>query len=404
MPNYHKKKVTMNKRQMFKNEVLDTLRNNILSFWQTKMFCPEGGFYGSMTSDGCVHPNSDRGAVLNARILWTFAAAYRMLGDEEYLKCATHAKEYLLAHFYNAERGTLCWSVDCNGKPSDTKNQFYALGFAIYALSEYNRATGDMDALEQAKVLYRSIEEHSYDAAANGYVEAKKEDWSTIEDLRLSEKDDNAPLTMNTHLHILEAYTNLYRVWKSDELKNSLVRLVKIFTDHIYNPATGHLSLFFDMEWNRLGNIYSYGHDIEASWLILEAAQESGDEALIAEVMPIVNRVAQVSLEGSQTDGSMIYERHNNGELDTDRHWWVQAEAVVGLMWLAEFHGDTKAEELAYRCWNYIKEELIDSEGGEWWWSRRADGSINMNEDKAGMWKCPYHNSRMCLEVIHLIK
>ncbi len=389
-------------RDILKSEVRDVLRNNILSFWTDKMFCPEGGFYGAMSSQGELLKDADRGAVLNARILWSFAAAYREFGDEEYLRCATHAKDYMLRHFYNAEQGTFAWSVDCNGEVKDAKNQFYALGFAIYALSEYNRATGDKDALQHAKRLYRSIEEHSYIEDSNGYIEARQGDWSEIEDLRLSEKDDNAPLTMNTHLHILEAYTNLYRVWKSDELRVSLGRLINIFTDKIYNSETGHLSLFFDMEWRRLDGIYSYGHDIEASWLLLEAAQVLGDATLIEKVMPIVARVGEVSKEGLQADGSMIYERHASGEFDTDRHWWVQAECVVGLMWLAKYHGDTTAEMQAMQCWDYVKSQIIDHEGGEWWWSRREDGSINMSEDKAGMWKCPYHNSRMCLEILCL--
>ncbi|MFI3332502.1 MAG: AGE family epimerase/isomerase [Rikenellaceae bacterium] len=392
----------MTSRDIFKNEVREVLIENILSFWSEKMFCAEGGFYGAMASSGELLRDAPRGAVLNARILWSFSAAYRVLGDENYLRCATHAKEYLLKHFCNADRGTICWSVDCNGMPKDTKNQFYALGFAIYALSEYNRATGDDEALEQAKILFCSIEEHSYIAESNGYIEACREDWSEIEDLRLSEKDDNAPLTMNTHLHILEAYTNLYRVWQSDEVKVSLARLINIFIDKIYNSATGHLSLFFDMEWRRLDGIYSYGHDIEASWLLLEAAQVLGDSVVIKRVMPIVKRVAEASKEGLRADGSMIYERHADGTLDTDCHWWVQAECVVGLMWLAEFHNDTQAEAEAIKCWEYIKAQIIDHEGGEWWWSRREDGSINMKEDKAGMWKCPYHNSRMCLEILNL--
>lgn len=392
----------MSNRDKFKSEVLSVLRYNILEFWQRKMFCPEGGFYGAMSGNGELLKDADRGAVLNARILWSFAAAYRVLGDREYLHCAIHAKEYLLTKFYDADRGTLAWSVDSNGVPKDTKNQFYALGFAVYALSEYNRVTGDKDALEQAKRLYRSIEQHSYVAASNGYIEARREDWSEIEDLRLSEKDDNAPLTMNTHLHILEAYTNLYRVWRSEELKTALARLINIFIDKIYNPSTGHLSLFFDMEWGRLDGIYSYGHDIEASWLLLEAAQVLGDSALRDKVVAITSKVGGAAKEGLQEDGSMIYERHASGELDTDRHWWVQAEAVVGLMWLAEFHGDAAAEAEALECWEYIKSRIIDYEGGEWWWSRREDGSINMSEDKAGMWKCPYHNSRMCLEIISL--
>ena len=380
--------------------IKETLKKNILKFWEDEMYCPEGGYYGTMTSDGHLDKGADRGAVLNARILWSFSAAYRALGDEKYLHYATHAKEYILKYFYNHEKGTFSWSVDCNGKAKDTKNQFYALGFAIYALSEYYRATDDKDALDKAIRLYHSIEEHSFNKEAGGYIEACKEDWSEIEDLRLSEKDYNAPLTMNTHLHILEAYSNLYRVWRTEELKTSLERLIKIFLDKIYDPSTGHLSLFFSMDWERLDGIYSYGHDIETSWLLLEAAQVLGDDAIMKRVMPIVKKIAEVSMEGLQLDGSMIYERHADGRLDTDRHWWVQAECVVGLMWLAKYHDVPSAEQLALKCWKYIDDQIIDHESGEWWWSRHEDGTINMNEDKAGMWKCPYHNSRMCLEVL----
>ncbi len=391
-----------NKRDIFKAEVKAVLCDNILDFWKSKMLSPKGGFYGTMTSDGELLEDADRGAVLNARILWSFAAAYRTLGDEEYLACATHAKRYLIDHFYNAETGTLCWSVDSNGNPADTKNQFYALSFAIYALSEYYRTTGDVESLTAARKLFSSIEEHSLDRTSGGYIEAKSQSWEPIMDLRLSEKDDNAPLTMNTHLHIMEAYTNLYRVWKDEQVRQALVRLIKIFIDHIYNPETNHLSLFFDMEWKRLDGIYSYGHDIEASWLLLEAAQVAEDEDIINQVIGITLKVGKAAMEGLQADGSLIYERHANGTLDTDRHWWVQAECVVGLMWLAKYHDDKDAEEQALKCWDYIKAELIDNEGGEWWWSRHEDGSINMTEDKAGMWKCPYHNSRMCLEVLDI--
>ncbi|MFI3263234.1 MAG: AGE family epimerase/isomerase [Rikenellaceae bacterium] len=393
----------MYNKDILKKEVTCILRHNILEFWQKNMFCPEGGFYGAMTSDGTLIKDADRGAVLNARILWSFSAAYRVLGDEEYLKCATHAKDYLLAKFYSPDSGELCWSVNHAGEVVDSKNQFYALAFAIYGLTEYHRATADSDALTQAINLFRAIEKYSFDTESGGYIEARKKDWQEITDFRLSEKDDNAPLTMNTHLHILEAYTHLYRVCKTEEVYEALVRLIKIFTDRIYNPENDHLSLFFDMQWNKLDDIHSYGHDIEASWLILEAAQVAADEGLIEQVMGITRKVATAALEGLQDDGSLIYERHSDGTLDTDRHWWVQAECVVGLMWLAEYHGDRNAADMAAKCWEYIKREIIDTENGEWWWSRRADGSINLAEDKAGMWKCPYHNSRMCLEILGFV-
>lgn len=392
----------MSNLEIVKAEVLDTLRYNILEFWQKKMFCPEGGFYGSMSSDGSLNQDADRGAVLNARILWSFSAAYRALGDKEYLECAVHAKNYLIDKFFDSESGALCWSVNSLGEPQDTKNQFYALAFAMYGLSEFHRATGDNDALKHSIKLFETIEKYSLDTPSGGYLEAKTQDWSALEDLRLSEKDDNAPLTMNTHLHILEAYTNLYRVWKDDRLHIALVKLIKIFTDHIYNPENNHLSLFFDMQWNRLDDIYSYGHDVEASWLILEAAQVANDIPLLEQTLTITKKIAEAAMEGLRPDGSLIYERHSDGTVDSDRHWWVQAECVVGLMWLAKYHNNSEAEALAIKCWEYIKSEIIDNEGGEWWWSRHADGTINLNEDKAGMWKCPYHNSRMCIEILNI--
>lgn len=385
-----------------KEEVLEVLRGNILEFWESKMYCVDGGFYGAMASNGKVDKQADRGAVLNARILWSFSSAYRVLKDDNYLKYATHAKSYLLDKFFTPTTGALCWSVDSSGNPVDTKNQFYALAFTMYGLSEYHRATGDKESLEHAIKLFETIERYSLDTLSGGYIEAKSKDWNDIEDLRLSDKDDNAPLTMNTHLHIIEAYTNLYRVWKSEELRSALIRLIEIFNNNIYNKQTNHLSLFFDMEWNKLDGIYSYGHDIEASWLLLEAAQVVGDNELLEKVKAITYKVAIAAIEGIQEDGSLIYERHSNGTYDTDRHWWVQAECVVGLMWLAEYHGDNKAVDLALKCWEYIKSQIIDSKDGEWWWSRRDDGSINLDEDKAGMWKCPYHNSRMCLEVLNM--
>ena len=414
-----------------KAEVRDVLENNILNFWLDKMVDEEnGGFYGQMTGEGEIVKTADKGGILNARILWSFSAAYRVLHKQEYLEAATRAKDYIIDHFIDKEYGGTYWSLDYKGQPKDTKKQFYAIGFTIYGLSEYARATGDREALDYVMELYECIEEHSLDREYNGYIEACTREWGEIADMRLSELDANYPKSQNTHLHIIEPYTNLFRCIKElkavescdyvpaigsvlpigvtvpDDfvvrLESSLRNLITIFTDKILNPDTHHLDLFFDMDWTReAGRLESYGHDIECSWLMHEAALVLGDETVLKKVETVVQMVAKASEKGLNEDGSMVHEANlDTGYVDTDRHWWVQAENVVGWINIWQYFGDESALQKALRCWQYIKDNLIDREGGEWWWSRDPERNINRKDDKAGFWKCPYHNSRMCLELM----
>ena len=384
-----------------RKEVTEELEGNILPFWMNKMTDRErGGFYGRISGEDVLMPDEPKGAILNARILWTFSAAYRLLKRPEYLAAATRAKRYLLDFFYDKQFGGIYWSVDCEGNPLDTKKQIYALGFAIYGLSEYARATGDEEALEYAIRLFEVIEKYSFDAEKNGYVEALTRDWQPIADMRLSDKDENEKKTMNTHLHILEPYANLYRVWKDGRLKTQLKNLIELFVTKILDTQTYHLNLFFEDDWTNKYHLISYGHDIEASWLIHEAALVLGDETVLKQIEPVIVRIARAADEGLNADGSMTYERFSDkGETDRELHWWVQAENVVGHLNLYQHFGDEEALSTALRCWQFIKDKLIDRENGEWYWSRFADGSINRNDDKAGFWKCPYHNGRMCLEI-----
>lgn len=384
-----------------RKEVTEELEGNILPFWMNKMTDRErGGFYGRISGEDVLMPDEPKGAILNARILWTFSAAYRLLKKTEYLATATRAKRYLLDFFYDKQFGGIYWSVDCEGNPLDTKKQIYALGFAIYGLSEYARATGDEEALEYAIRLFEVIEKYSFDAEKNGYVEALTRDWQPIADMRLSDKDENEKKTMNTHLHILEPYANLYRVWKDGRLKTQLKNLIELFVTKILDTQTYHLNLFFEDDWTNKYHLISYGHDIEASWLIHEAALVLGDETVLKQIEPVIVRIARAADEGLNADGSMTYERFSDkGETDRELHWWVQAENVVGHLNLYQHFGDEEALSTALRCWQFIKDKLIDRENGEWYWSRFADGSINRNDDKAGFWKCPYHNGRMCLEI-----
>lgn len=223
--------------------------------------------------------------------------------------------------------------------------------------------------------------------------------------MRLSEKDANECKTMNTHLHILEPYTNLYRVWKNDLLEKQLKNLIHLFINRILNKETFHLQLFFNDDWQSKYSIISYGHDIEASWLLHEAALSIGDPALLAETEPIIYKIAIASAEGLLPHQGMIYEKHlNTGHTDNEFHWWVQAEAVVGYFNIYQYWKDEEALSKALSTWSFIKNHLIDYKQGEWFWSIQADGTINQKDDKAGFWKCPYHNSRMCMEIIERTK
>lgn len=388
--------------ETLKKEMKQCLEDNILRYWIDKVTDNEhGGYYGRVDGHDQVHPEAEKGAILNGRILWAFSAAYRVLKKQEYLDAATRAKDYILDHFVDKEYGGVYWSLDCEGKPLDTKKQTYAIGFVIYGLSEYARATGDKQALDAAIKLYHDIEAHAYDAVNGGYVEALTREWNPIADMRLSDKDENGAKTMNTHLHVIEPYTNLYRVWPSKELHESIHRLLDVFTDKLYNKETHHLDLFFDNAWHGRRNIESYGHDIEATWLLWETALVLGEDDVKAKLGPIVVDLAKAADEGLQPDGSMIYEHwKDTGKTDRQRQWWVLCENVIGHVNLYQYFHDASALKVAKDCWTFIDKHLVDHVNGEWHWAVDDNGKINLDDDKAGFWKCPYHNSRMCLEII----
>ena len=387
-------------KETFKNEIYRNLTENILPYWIKNMVDPSGGFYGRRDGRENIDADAPKGAILNARILWTFSAAYRVLGNPLYLEMANRAKDYIERHFIDKDLGGVFWSLNPDGTPLDTKKQFYAIGFMIYGLSEYSRATGDESAKKMALDLFMLIEKYSRDKVLNGYLEAATREWEPIEDMRLSDKDDNASKTMNTHLHILEPYTNLLRIVPDNELVKEAVRnLINIFLDKIEDPRTRHLGLFFDGDWHRRDKNISYGHDIEASWLLLEAAQVLNEQDVLEKTLDHTKHIAFAALEGRCHDGSMVYERFSNGHYDNDKHWWVQAENVIGQLYLWKFHGMEDMLEKSMQSWEYIRDNLVDTERGEWFWSRKGS-EINRYDDKAGFWKCPYHNSRMCLEVI----
>ena len=383
-------------------EVHKELVNGILPFWSQKMVDNQnGGFYGRIDGYDGLISDAEKGGILNARILWSFSSAFLHEKNPLYLEMAFRAKQYITTHFFDSRYGGTYWAVSFDGKPQDTKKQIYSQAFFIYAFSEHYRASGDQSSLQTAIELFRIIEKYSFDSESNGYFEAYSRDWKLLEDLRLSEKDANEKKTMNTHLHILEAYTNLYREWKDEGLRRQLRNLIQLFNKTIIDPTTYHLNLFFDENWTCKSVITSYGHDIEASWLLLEAAEVLGDGDLAETTKEICLQIVNAASEGLQADGSLIYEMDNaTGHRDKDRHWWPQAEAVVGYLNAYKVTGKEEFLLNSLNCWKYIKENLVDKANGEWFWSIKEDGNVNRKDDKAGFWKCPYHNARMCLEVM----
>ncbi|GHT75048.1 cellobiose 2-epimerase [Bacteroidia bacterium] len=388
--------------QTLKQELHRELVEDILPYWIKKTIDNEhGGFYGRIDGHEHLHKQANKGAVLNARILWTFSAAYRLFKNPEYLATAARAFHYILNHFIDKEYGGVYWELDYLGNPVNPRKQVYAQGFALYGFSEFYRATGRPEALEEAVKIFRLLEKHAYDPIYGGYVEALNRDWQPIEDMRLSERDANVPKSMNTHLHIIEPYTNLLRVWRDAELVKAHERLIHIFCNHIISSQTRHLILFFNEKWESQSQIVSYGHDIECAWLLYEAAEVLGDTELLTQVKPLSIAIAEAAYEGLQPDGSMIYETNGN-HTDLNRHWWVQAETVVGSTYAYQISGNEKYLHIAKNCWQYIQNHILDKKNGEWVWSTAPDGRQKHTDDKAGFWKCPYHNARMCMEIVRI--
>ncbi|MBS7566658.1 AGE family epimerase/isomerase [Mucilaginibacter sp. Bleaf8] len=386
--------------QQYRQEVTAEL-HNILSYWL--QYTPDhenGGYYGKIDHENKVDAEAPKGAVLHARVLWAFSAACNHEFNETYLSEARRAYAYIVKHFIDPQHGGVYWTVNYQGQPLDTKKQVYANAFVIYALAEYYIVSGEQEAKEQAINLYRLLVNKSYDTELTGYFEAFTREWQETEDLRLSAKDANEKKTMNTHLHVLEAYTNLYRIWPDAELKQQMVTLLHNFLDYIVDVKSGHLVLFFDERWNRRSDTISYGHDIEAAWLLLEAAEVIEDHELIEKLKSLAVQMANAAIEGVDTDGGLWYEYEpTQNHLIKEKHWWVQSEAMVGFMNAWQISKDDRYATLSLRNWAFVKIHILDQSGGEWVWGIYADGSLMPGEDKAGLWKCPYHNSRACIEI-----
>jgi len=383
------------------------LTDDILLFWMKHSVDREnGGFHGLVDTTGIADPNADLASVLVARILWTFSAAVQTFGGA-YRETAERAFATLTEKFWDRTHGGLYWMLDRRGVPAATRKQIYGQAFGIYGLAEFAHATGSGAALELAKQLFQLIERRGRDRDYGGYLEAFGREWQPLEDMRLSDKDLNCPKSMNTHLHVMEAYTNLLRVSGDAEVRIRLAELVNLVIERIVDAEAGHLKLFFDAQWRSLSGHISYGHDIEASWLLVEAAEMAGEPAAIARSREMaITLAAAVLRHGLGRDGGVTYEADAaHTPIDANRHWWVQAEAVVGFYNAYQISGDVRFFEASRRVWDYIESKVVDRRHGEWHAKLSPAGQVlTVQEDPdvnlIGPWKCPYHNSRACFEML----
>lgn len=384
---------------MYRQEAAQELAA-ILGYWmQHTVDQEQGGFYGRLDERDRVHATAPKGIVLNSRILWAFSAAHRATKQAAYLAMAERACRYITEHFIDPDYGGVYWSVDYLGNRLNDRKQVYGLAFCIYGLSEYYKVSADANALNLSIELFRLIEQYSYDAERKGYYEAFSRDWKMPHDLRLSEKDANEKKTMNTHLHVVEAYANLFTIWPDAYLKTQIERLLEVFVTHIIEAETGHLVLFFDEQWQRRSNMVSYGHDIEAAWLLQRVAETIGEEKWISMMKQKALQVTRAAMEGLDADGGLWYE-YENGQLVRQKHSWPQAEAMIGFLNAWQVSGDEQYFSLSQHSWQFVKAHIKDWQHGEWFWGINGDYSLMAGQDKAGFWKCPYHNSRAMLELM----
>lgn len=387
---------------MLQDEVKKHLTENILPFWQGLKDNEYGGYYGYMDYDLSLDKKAVKGCILNSRILWFFSNAYLTLKDESILAYAKHSFDFLKQYCIDNKHGGVYWSVTYDGKPYETIKHTYNQAFAIYALSSYYRVSKDKIAIDMALQLFRMIESVCKDD--KGYIEAFTEDFEPIDNEKLSENGVIASRTMNTLLHVLEAYTELYDVTKRNDVADCIREILDTFFEKVYNTGKERLEVFFDDEWNSLIDLHSFGHDIEAAWLIDRGCDVLGDAAFTDKLRPITKKLEQCVFNKAYYNHSLANESENDA-IDTTRVWWVQAEAMVGYM--NAYQKDPEKTEYLQAVsdiWDFIKKYLIDKrESSEWFWCVNEDGSIIENKPIVEPWKCPYHNGRMCLEIIRRV-
>jgi len=384
---------------MMVQEIKAHLLEGIIPFWKGLRDNEFGGYYGWVDYDLNVDKQAVKGCILNSRIMWFFSNAYTLLKDESLLDEAKHGFAFMKEHCMDKENGGIFWSLKYDGTPEETLKHTYNQAFAIYALSSYYEATGDEEALAMAKELYTLIEEKCVDA--EGYMEAFDEKFNIIDNDKLSENGVMADKTMNTLLHVFEAYTELYRVAKIPEVKEKLMWIMDVFADKVYNPELHRQEVFFDAHWNCILDLHSYGHDIETAWLIDRGVEVLGEKKYEEKMSPVTKDLTE-QIYKVAFNGSSLANECEKGVVNTHRIWWVQAETVVGFLNGYEKNPD-KPEYLkaAQNTWEFIKAHVIDKRtGSEWFWEVDEEGKPYPDRPIVEPWKCPYHNGRMCLEVI----
>lgn len=385
----------------YKKELTDELFS-ILEYW--KKFVVNGqDFYGAVDDENKPDLGAEKGVVFVSRILWTFSEASKHFKDAEYSQIATKAFRLVKEHFVDKDNGGVFWSVTHDNKPANRRKQIYGQAFCIYGLSAYVAFTGNKEALKLAKDIFFLIEQYSLDQVHGGYTEAFCDDWSPVDDLRLSEQDANEKKTMNTHLHMVEAYVALYKVWPENILKERIADLLDVFYQRILNKEKDHLHLFLSEKWEQRSTAVSFGHDIEASWLLQECASIIEDEKLTNIFMKVSLRLADAVIPAIDTDGGLWYEYDPAiNHWIKEKHWWPQAEGMIGLFNVYEITNEDKYLERSIKMWEFVKNILKDKEEGEWFWGINSKNDI-ISKGKAGFWKCPYHNGRACMEIIQRI-
>jgi len=390
-------------RSALRDAIARELETNLLPFWRERSLDHRrGGFIAEMANDGTVRDDAPRGLILNARLLWTFSALFRELGQKRDLALARRAFDVLEGRFRDREHGGYVWRIDAGGRTLDTSKKIYGQAFAIYALAEHFRATSEPAALDAADEVVELIDRHARDRRFGGWIEARAADWSEAADLRLSDKDMDVAKSMNTHLHLLEAFTNLHRARPSVATAERLEELLSLFGRHILSPDAHHRHLrpFFDEQWALRCDSYTFGHDIEAAWLLCEAAEVLGDpESQTATTTWAVELARAVLAQGLDADGGIAYEGRGGAIMNHDHDWWCQAEAVVGFWHVFSLTGERTFADAAAAAWRFIDRYFVDRVHGEWFWRVKDDGTVDLAEPKVSEWKCPYHTIRMCLEM-----
>lgn len=381
------------------SEVKKHLTDDIIPFWKNLRDDEFGGYYGYMGYDLVLDKKAVKGCILNSRILWFFSNAYTLLKDESLLDEARHAYEFMTKYCVDKVNGGIFWSMKYDGQVEEDIKHTYNQAFAIYALSSYYEASGDKEALELAKKLYEIIETKCTDDG--GYLEALSAEFVLIDNDKLSENGVMADRTMNTLLHVLEAYTELYRVSKDEKVKAKLCEIMDTFESKVYNPVLHRQEVFFDNEYNSILDLHSYGHDIETAWLMDRTVEIVGEKEYEDRITPITKDLT-AQIYKVAFDGHSLANECEKGVVNDHRVWWVQAETLLGF--LNGYQKDnTKTEylEAAKSVWEFIKDKVIDKRPGSEWLSEiTPDGEPYKEKPILEPWKCPYHNGRMCFEVI----